>query len=255
MNASIDQLVTQCATLRELHQRGNPIVLPNVWDAASARAVVAADYRVVATSSGAVAWSLGFEDHQRAPVDEMFAAAARIVAAVDVPVTVDAEAGYGLAPAELVERLRAVGAAGMNLEDTDHETGTLRPIDDHAAWLRAVRSAAADAGVPLVINARVDSFLVDRDRDQTSSVDDAVTRANAYLAAGADCVYPILLGEPSARDAFIDAVDGPVNLLSWPGGASVAELAAAGAARISFGGTLHRVVMAAFTDALDAIGA
>jgi 2-methylisocitrate lyase-like PEP mutase family enzyme len=254
MSDPATDLSRRCADLRVLHRPGHPVVLPNVWDAASARAVAAAGYPAVATSSGAVAETLGFEDHEGAPADEMFAAAARIVAAVAVPVTVDAEAGYGMTAGELVQQLIAIGAAGANLEDTDHSTGGQRPLDVHAAWLAEVRAAADAAGVPVVVNARIDNFLSDRSGDQRRHVDDAVARATAYLAAGADCVYPILLGEPGARDAFIAAVDGPVNLLTWPGGATVAELAAAGAARVSFGGTLHRQVMTVFTELVDGIG-
>src|SRR5262249_53420020 len=148
-----------CDVLRSLHRPGDPLLLPNVWDVATARAVVAAGFPVVATSSGAVAASLGHEDHQGAPAGEMLAVAARIARSVDVPVTVDAEAGYGMEPAGLVAALRNAGAAGCNLEDTDHAGGQLRDPDSHAAWLRAVRRAASEDGYPLVINARVDVFL------------------------------------------------------------------------------------------------
>src|SRR5215472_9768068 len=112
-------LQSRCELLRSLHSPGDPLLLPNAWDAATARAVVAAGFPVVATTSGGVAGTLGYEDHEGAPSDEMFAAAARIVRSVDVPVTVDAEAGYGMEPAELVTALRNAGAAGCNLEDSD----------------------------------------------------------------------------------------------------------------------------------------
>src|SRR5215475_7391583 len=110
----------RCDLLRSLHRAGDPLLLPNAWDVATARAVVAAGFPVVATTSGGVAASLGYEDHEGAPAGEMLDAAARIARGVDVPVTVDAEAGYGMTPAELVSSLRNAGAAGCNLEDTDH---------------------------------------------------------------------------------------------------------------------------------------
>src|SRR6185437_12150367 len=157
--SQITELETRCELLRSLHRPGTPLLLPNAWDAATARAVVAAGFPVVATTSGGVAGTLGYEDHHGAPADEMLAAAARIARSVDVPVTVDAEGGYGLEPAELVTALRAAGAAGCNLEDTDHAVGMLRDVDRHAAWLAAVRQAASRQGYPLVINARVDVFL------------------------------------------------------------------------------------------------
>src|SRR6516165_274892 len=122
----------RCDRLRSLHRPGEPLLLPNAWDVATARAVVAAGFPVVATTSGGVAATLGYEDHEGAPGQEMFAAAARIAQGVDVPVTVDAEAGYGMEPAELVAALGDAGAAGCNLEDTDHAAGTLRNADRQA---------------------------------------------------------------------------------------------------------------------------
>src|ERR687896_1217786 len=152
-------LQSRCDLLRSLHRPGAPLLLPNAWDVATARAVVAAGFPVVATTSGGVAATLGYQDHEGAPGDEMLAAAARIARGVEVPVTVDAEAGYGIEPAELVAALRSMGAAGCNLEDSDHATGGLRDLGRHAEWLKEVRQAASEDGYPLVINARVDVFL------------------------------------------------------------------------------------------------
>src|SRR3954469_13863623 len=146
-------LESRCDLLRSLHGRGEPLLLPNAWDVATARAVVAAGFPVVATTSGGVAATLGYEDHEGAPGDEMLAAAARIAGGVEVPVTVDAEAGYGMDPAELVSALRSMGAAGCNLEDSDYAAGDLRDPGRHAQWLGAVRQAASEAGYGLVINA------------------------------------------------------------------------------------------------------
>src|SRR5918998_3253385 len=137
-------LQSRCDLLRSLHRPGAPLLLPNAWDASTARAVVAAGYPVVATSSGGVAGTLGYEDHEGAPGDEMLAAAARIAQSVDVAVTVDAEAGYGMEPAELVSELQSMGAAGCNLEDSDYAAGSLRDPDRHAEWLSAVRQAASE---------------------------------------------------------------------------------------------------------------
>src|ERR671934_2455534 len=183
-------LDNRCDLLRSLQRRGDPLVLPNAWDVATARAVVAAGYPVVATTSAGVAETLGYEDHEGAPGDEMLAAAARIARGVEVPVTVDAEAGYGMEPAELVAALRTMGAAGCNLEDSDYAAGSLRVPAQHTAWLTAVRQAASENGYGLVINARVDVFLSGflagaGPGTQDELVPDAVQRANAYLEAGA----------------------------------------------------------------------
>src|SRR5882762_11343844 len=177
-----------CELLRSLHRPGAPLLLPNAWDVATARAVVAAGFPVVATTSGGVAATLGYEDEEGAPADEMLAAAARIARGVEVPVTVDAEAGYGMQPAELVAALRSAGAAGCNLEDSDHTAGSLRDPDRHAEWLRAVREAASADGYRLVINARVDVFLgpfLDGAGRGTQEglLPEALRRANAYFEA------------------------------------------------------------------------
>src|SRR3954454_12188544 len=127
-------LESQCDVLRSLQRPGAPLLLPNACDVATARAVVAAGFPVVATTSGGVAATLGYADHEGAPGDEMLAADARIARGVDVAVTVDAEAGYGIEPAELVAALRSMGAAGCNLEDTDHATESLRDPEWQAEW-------------------------------------------------------------------------------------------------------------------------
>lgn len=247
-------MTDHCETLRSLHVSGRPLLLPNAWDAASARAVVDAGFPVVATTSSGVATALGYEDHQGAPREEMLAAAARIARAVDVPVTVDAEAGYGLEPSELVEELQRIGAAGCNLEDTDHDDGALRDPDDQAAWLREVREAAEAADYGLVVNARVDVFLsAAADVPQRELVPDALARARAYLEAGADCVYPIALWEVGSLRAFVDGAGGPVNALAFAKAPSVAELGALGVARVSWGGLLYRAAMEHFAGNLASI--
>jgi 2-methylisocitrate lyase-like PEP mutase family enzyme len=248
-------LQTRCELLRSLHRPGAPLLLPNAWDVATARAVVAAGFPVVATTSGGVAATLGYADHEGAPGEEMLAAAGRIARGVDVPVTVDAEAGYGMEPAELVAALRGLGAAGCNLEDSDWGAGGLRDPDRHREWLQAVRQAASDDGYPLVVNARVDVFLSGflagaGPETHAELVHEALARANAYLEAGVDCVYPIALSEPGALRRFTSEVRGPVNVIRLPQGPSLAELAAMGVARVSWATLLHREAMARFEDQL-----
>lgn len=251
-------LAGQCEHLRSLHRPGDPLLLPNAWDVTTARAVVAAGFPVVATSSGGVAGTLGYEDHEGAPGEEMLAAAARIARAVDVPVTIDAEAGYGMEPRELIAALRNVGAAGCNLEDTDHSDETLRDPGDHAEWLRAVRQAASDEDYPLVINARIDVFLGPflagaGAGTQRELVPDAVRRANAYLDAGVDCVFPITLWEADALGDFMSEVRGPVNIVRLPHAPPLAELGALGVARVSWGILLWRDAIDHFEEQLASI--
>jgi 2-methylisocitrate lyase-like PEP mutase family enzyme len=213
---------------------------------------------VVATTSWGVAATLGYEDHEDAPGDEMFAAAARIARAVEAPVTVDAEAGYGMEPTELVAALRDAGAAGCNLEDTDHAAHSLRDPDRQAEYLRAIRQVASENGYPLVINARVDVFLgpylAGAGRGtQDDLVPEALRRAKAYLEAGADCVYPIVLWEADALRRFMPEISGLVNVIRQPQSPSLAELAALGVARVSWGPYLYRDAMARFEDQLASL--
>jgi 2-methylisocitrate lyase-like PEP mutase family enzyme len=250
-------LQSRCDLLRSLHRPGDPLLLPNAWDVVTARAVVAAGFPVVATTSAGVAGTLGYEDHEGAPGDEMLAAAARIVRGVEVPVTVDAEAGYGMAPAELVAALRSAGAAGCNLEDSDYAAGSLRDPDRHAEWLSAVRQAASDDDYPLVINARIDVFLHPflagaGAGTQEELVPEALRRAHAYLEAGVDCVYPITLWEAGALRRFTAEVS-PVNVVRLPQAPSLAELAALGVARVSWGHLLYHGAMARFGEQLASL--
>ncbi|MFG1626114.1 isocitrate lyase/phosphoenolpyruvate mutase family protein [Kribbella sp. NPDC049227] len=228
------------SALRALHVPGDPLVLPNAWDAASAKAVVAAGFPVVATSSLAVSTVLGYDDGESMPVEEMLAAAARITRVVDHPVTVDFERGYGLEPTELVERFVATGAAGLNLEDSDPPTGDMVHARKQAEFLAAVREAAVSAGVDLVINARIDVFLRGAGSHR-ELLDAGIDRGVRYLAAGVDCVYPIAVANPTVIRTLVEAMDGrPVNVgYSRQGRQTVADLAALGVARVSFGPNLQ----------------
>jgi 2-methylisocitrate lyase-like PEP mutase family enzyme len=225
------------AIFRALHQRraeGDPLVLPGPWDAASARVFAEAGFPALATPSAGIAASLGYEDGST-PADDMFAAVARIVRAVHVPVSADIEGGYGLAPGELVGRLLETGAVGCNLEDSEAHS-TLKDPGRHADWLAAVRAEAGDA---LFINARVDTFLFG-----TGDPTDAVARARLYVAAGADCVYP-LLAPPAVLPVLRAGIEGPINMAARPDPESVAELARLGATRITFGPGMQRYAMGA----------
>jgi 2-methylisocitrate lyase-like PEP mutase family enzyme len=258
-NARATDLQSRCELLRSLHRPGAPLLLPNAWDVATAKAVVGAGFPVVATTSWGVAEALGYEDDERAPGDEMLAAGARIARGVEVPVTIDAEAGYGMEPGDLVGALRSAGAAGCNLEDTDHSDGSLRDAGTHAGWLRAVRQAASDADYPLVINARVDVFLGPYEAGATGPgtqgelVAEALRRADAYLEAGADCVYPIALWEMDALRHFSSEVGGPWNVVRLPQTPSLAELAQLDVARVSWGPFLYRDAMARFEEQLASL--
>jgi 2-methylisocitrate lyase-like PEP mutase family enzyme len=228
--------------------------MPNAWDAASARAIEAAGFAAVATTSGGVAASLGYDDGERAPVGDMLAAAGRIAHSVRVPVTVDAEAGYGLAAPDLVERLVAAGAAGCNLEDTDYRAGGLRSLEAQAAWLAEVRAAADASGIPLVVNARVDVH-VRKFGPEVDRLDEAIRRGRAYLGAGADCVYPIMVTDEPTIARLVEGIRGPVNVIFRAGGPSLMALANLGVARVTYGSGLQRQSITTFAAVLGRIQA
>lgn len=224
--------------LRDLHH-GKLLVLPNAWDEASAELVVELGFPVVATSSAAIADVLGHQDGERAPWREMFAAVARIAAAVPVPVpvTMDAEAGYGLAPREFVDELLEAGAVGCNLEDTDHRAGGLVAAEAQADRLAEVRAAADAAGVPIVVNARIDAFLASSGVREPLA--ETIRRARLYRAAGADCVYPIGMSSSQDVEALVAGAPGPVNGNTGPA-MDLPKLASLGVARVSYGPRFYR---------------
>lgn len=207
---------------RSLHQPGSPLVLVNAWDAASARIVAAAGAAAVATTSAGVAWSLGVPDGDALGRELAVEAARRVVAAVSVPVSVDVEAGYG-DPAGTLREIAAIGVAGVNLED-----GT-RSIDEQCARLAAAHAAAPE----VFLNARIDTVLFG-----LGDVREAITRARAYLESGADGVFVPGLTDPAAIAELVEAVDGPVNVMTGPGAPSIGELAKLGVARISLGSSV-----------------
>ena len=228
------------AALRALHVPGEPLILPNAWDAGTARIVERAGFPAVATTSSGVAEALGYEDGEQTPVDEMLAAVARIARAVPVPVTADMEAGYGLDDAELAQRVAAAGAVGLNLEDSDHRHHpALVSAERHAARIARIKETA-----DLVLNARVDVHL------RGGATEEALERARAYRDAGADCVYPIGVADEATIAAFVE-LGVPVNILLRPGAPPIARLAELGVARVSLGHFLHAEMTAALAQRLE----
>jgi 2-methylisocitrate lyase-like PEP mutase family enzyme len=247
----MSELAGQAEALRHLHHGPHVLVLANVWDAAGARIVATAGFPAMATSSGAVAKAHGFEDGDSMPVDVAFGAVAEVARAVSVPVTADVEAGYGLGPEELVERLLSAGAVGCNLEDTDHRgDAPLVDADRQAQRIREVKEAGRRAGVDLVLNARVDVHILQAGAPD-DQVPEMVRRGRLYLEAGADCVYPIGVTDRDAVRALVDGIPGPVNVMLRRGARSISELQELGVARVSIGSGLFRVATRALGRAAE----
>jgi 2-methylisocitrate lyase-like PEP mutase family enzyme len=222
------------ARFRQLHEIG-VLVLPNAWDAASARLIEDAGAHAIATTSAGVAWSLGRADGNHITREPVAGAVRRIVEAVRVPVSADIESGYGETVDELRRTIEAIidaGAVGINIEDGDGSG--LRDTGEQAARIRAVREVAEAAGVPLFVNARTDVFLR-QFGDRAGRLDEATARAEAYVDAGADGVFVPGLLDADALRGLAERLPVPLNVMAGPGAPPVAELAALGVRRVSVG--------------------
>jgi 2-methylisocitrate lyase-like PEP mutase family enzyme len=249
MNQQMKEYVMpdRAAYFRKLHAN-RPLILPNAWDAASARVIELAGALAIATTSAGIAWTYGRGDGQKLRRDEMIQAIRYIVQAVDIPVTADIEGGYGTGSAqdvaETVQAVIAVGAVGINLEDSPgHDGELLLAPEVHAERIRAAREAALAAGDDLVINARTDVYLRQVGALETR-FDAAVRRANMYRAAGADCLFVPGVIDAETIAALVRAIDGPVNIMAMPGAPSVPQLGQLGVARVSLGPALTQAALA-----------
>ncbi len=221
--------------LLELHQPGNPVVLPTVWDAWSARLATDAGFAALTVGSHPMADSIGKPDNEGMSFDDVLTRVAQITAAVDVPVSVDIESGYAQPAQRLIEGLLSVGAVGLNIEDTVHsENKRLRSASEHAELVGALRSAADVAGVHVVINARTDLFLR-RDGDDSDRVERVVARLIEAADAGADVLYPVGRHDPETLRRLATDLPLPINAIAVPDRDDPESFGPLGVARISFG--------------------
>jgi 2-methylisocitrate lyase-like PEP mutase family enzyme len=235
-------LQERAAALLGLHQPGNPVVLPTVWDAWSAKLAVDAGFSALTVGSHPVADSVGKADQEGMTFDDLLARVVQITDAVDVPVSVDIESGYGEAPTRLIDGLLGAGAVGFNIEDTVHsEGGRLRSSAEHAELVGALRAAADAAGVHVVINARTDMFFR-QDGDEADRVDRAIVRLTEAADAGADVLYPVGLHDPDTMRRLTSELPLPVNAIAFPDQSDPASYGPLGVGRISFGPFLQRAL-------------
>lgn len=231
---------------KEAREGGLPIVLPNVWDAGTAKIVAGEGYKALATTSAGIAFAQGLPDGEMISADAMLDACARIAAAVDLPVTADLEAGYGKSPADVAHTIRRaidMGIVGANIEDSMAEKNyALHDFDYAIARLKAARHAAEATGVPFALNGRTDAYW-GKKPDDAAAFAEAVKRGNAYLKAGATSAFVPFIGDAGVIERLVKAIDGPINVIAGPGMVSIKELARIGVARISTGGTLTRMAL------------
>jgi 2-methylisocitrate lyase-like PEP mutase family enzyme len=253
----VNARIERANDFRKLHRKGEPLLLFNVWDALSAKAVADGGAKALATSSAAVARALGKDDGEQISIHELAGVVHRIIDAVDLPLTTDVEAGYGRSAAEVGENVKQIveaGAIGVNFEDGIVGAEGLYPIEEQCARLEAVRDALATSNGYL--NARVDVFLrAPRDQPHAPLLDAALTRAIAYLEHGADGIFLPGLSDPGLIETACYALECPVNILSWPGFPPVDVLAACGVARISLGSWPSREMARHITELAQAFHA
>ena len=236
----------RAAQFRRFHHEAPLLVLPNVWDAASARIVEQAGFRAIATTSSGVAAALGYSDGQHISRDMLIEAIARITRVVECPVTADIEAGYGNSIEEVLQTVKDVittGVVGINIEDSlKQQEKALADVSYQVELIKALRELATSMDMPLVLNARVDVFLLAIGEPE-SRFEHALQRANAYLQAGADCIYPIGILDRNMIANLVKDIDGPINILGGPPAPTLPELAQLGVARVSLAGGLMRSVL------------
>lgn len=236
--------------LRALHRNPPILVLPNAWDAASARLIASEGFPAIATTSAGVAAALGYPDGGVVPSNEMIEAIARIARSVKVPVTADIEHAYAAAPdavADVVMRVIAAGAVGINLEDCVPGSTDLEPLALQVDKIKAIVKASTKAGVRVVINARTDGFLRGFGAPETR-LGVAIERGKAFLAVGADCVFVPGVRDAATIGALARGLGGPLNVLAVDGSPSIPELEALGVARVSLGSGPMRATMGLLRD-------
>ncbi|MCY0953202.1 isocitrate lyase/PEP mutase family protein [Streptomyces sp. H27-S2] len=242
--------VERAQRLKQLHAEHKPLVLPTVWDVWSARTAAHAGFPALTIGSHPLADSRGADDHEGQSFEEVLAAVRPIIAAVDIPVSVDLEAGYGQKPADLIAGLIEVGGVGLNIEDTVHsDGGRVRSTKEHARYIAGLRAAADDAGIPIWVNGRTDLFL--HADDAPSVLDEAIERLRAMEQAGADSVYPVAIQDnDDLLAAVIGAVAIPVNSTAHPVKHDLEHFRRLGVGRLTYGPLLQLATTEAMKDML-----
>lgn len=248
----------ECAAVfGALHQQASPVIIYNIWDAGTAKAVADAGAKALGTGSWSVAAAQGYLDGENLPMDVLISTAKSITAAVDLPFTLDFEGGYAEVPAEVAKNVGKVidtGAVGINFEDQIVGGKGIYPAEIQAARIRAIRQVADDRNIPLFINARTDLFLQEGDRAKHHGLlDAAIIRANLYARAGASGFFAPGLAEDALVGKLCEAVALPVNIMMMEGVSSPTRLSELGVRRISYGPGPYRAMIAQLRDDAAAV--
>jgi 2-methylisocitrate lyase-like PEP mutase family enzyme len=235
-----------------LHRKGSPVIIYNIWDAGTARAVADAGAAALGTGSWSVAASQGYADGEELPFEALLATVKTITAAVDLPLSVDFEGGYAEAPEKLaanVARLMDAGAIGLNFEDQVVSGTGIYPVATQAERIKAIRALAGSRDLPFFVNARTDLFLKEGDRTQHAGLmDDAIERAVAFAASGANGFFAPGLADEDLIRKLCEASPLPVNIMMFSGVPEPKRLAELGVGRVSYGPGPYRAMMAKLKD-------
>jgi len=252
MSIDVSSQADKAVRFRELHHLSEPLVLVNAWDAVSARIVESLGFPALATTSAGVAWAHGYADGEKISREAMLSAVAEIVRVVRVPVTADLEAGYGNSAEDAAATARGAitaGAVGLNFEDsTGDPSRPLVRIEDQVECIRAIRAIGDALGVPVVINARTDVFLLHTYEGQDDGLAQSVERAKAYIAAGADSIFVPGVTQPELIAQLVRSIEAPLNVLAAGATPPVGELRRLGVHRISLGSGTIGYALAMFKD-------
>ena len=238
--------IKKAEKLLALHHDPKLLILPNIWEPLGARLIASLGFPAVATASAAIAFSQCQNDGEEMTFFEMLRIVELIAEAVDVPVTADMERGYGETPDDVANNMYHVlqaGVVGINIEDSLAEGSALRSIDEQCARILAIRTMADAEGIPLVINARCDAFLSTIGDTHEEQLTETITRGKAYRDAGADCFYPITLGDVPTLEKIIEGVKLPVNVYASANAASLKDLESIGVSRVSTGPGLLKAAL------------
>ncbi len=250
MNNIINQTQQSKAnTFRSLHHNGKMLVLPNIWDPLGASLLQSLGYAAVATASASIAFTNGYDDGEHLPFTDLLRIVKRIVNNVSVPVTADVESGYAHNNATLeynIRQLIETGIVGINIEDTDKQTGQLRPIEEQCEKIQLIRKIATEMEVRLFINVRTDVYLKENaDTSAAEKLGETLIRGKAYLEAGGDCFFPVLIKEKRDIETVVSEIGAPVNIIAVPGVPDLKTLKGIGVARVSLGpGFLKTAILA-----------
>lgn len=238
--------IRKAQELHRLHEPGNFLILPNIWEPLGAALLQKSGYGVVATSSSAVALTHGYLDGEKMPFNDVITQLKRIVDAVDIPVTADIECAYASNNRELEENIEIfleTGIVGINFEDTDKKTATLLPAEEQARKIEIIRDVAARKNIPLFINARIDTYLPSANIEPEHRLQETIHRAELYTEAGAHCVFPILLRDIEQIKLLTKAVVLPVNIMAMAGTPTFEQLKRSGVRRVSLGSSFLKLAM------------